>query len=321
MDFSEILSRAWEITWKHKVLWLFGILIALTSQSGNGSSSGGGSSTSYQYDIPSEGVDILPDNWLMLINQTIEFLESIPAEVYFFIIVGIFILAVVFMIVNIMLSALGKTGMVKGALLVENEELEGETLRFGEVFTSLKPFYWRVLGLNLIVAVVFIAIFLLFFAIFAGIGILTFGVGIFCLIPLLCLLVPVVLVLSIFVNQSIVAMVVEDLNIIEAFQRGWDVFTNNLGNLIVMGLILIIGSFVINLVIGLPIALVVTPAVISTILGLMSGTQGLVFGGIGTALICLIAYWPISLLLRGILHSYVETAWTLTFLRLTGDTR
>jgi hypothetical protein len=27
-DFGEVLSRAWQITWKHKVLWIIGILFA-----------------------------------------------------------------------------------------------------------------------------------------------------------------------------------------------------------------------------------------------------------------------------------------------------
>ena len=28
-DFSEVLTRAWQITWKHKVLWIIGILSGL----------------------------------------------------------------------------------------------------------------------------------------------------------------------------------------------------------------------------------------------------------------------------------------------------
>ena len=31
MDFGEILSRAWQIIWKHKILWVFGILAGCSS--------------------------------------------------------------------------------------------------------------------------------------------------------------------------------------------------------------------------------------------------------------------------------------------------
>ncbi len=44
IDFGKILTRAWHILWNYKVLWIFGILLALTSGGGNG----GNNRTSYQ---------------------------------------------------------------------------------------------------------------------------------------------------------------------------------------------------------------------------------------------------------------------------------
>jgi len=32
MDYGNVLSRAWQIIWKHKVLWIFGILAAATAE-------------------------------------------------------------------------------------------------------------------------------------------------------------------------------------------------------------------------------------------------------------------------------------------------
>ena len=31
MEIGEVLSRAWQIIWKHKVLWIFGILASCSS--------------------------------------------------------------------------------------------------------------------------------------------------------------------------------------------------------------------------------------------------------------------------------------------------
>ena len=41
MDYTDILKRAWQITWKHKALWLFGFLLSLLS-GGGGANSGQG---------------------------------------------------------------------------------------------------------------------------------------------------------------------------------------------------------------------------------------------------------------------------------------
>ena len=47
MHYTDLIQRAWKITWRYKVLWIFGILLALASggggSGGGGSSSGGGS--------------------------------------------------------------------------------------------------------------------------------------------------------------------------------------------------------------------------------------------------------------------------------------
>ena len=37
MDFGKVLSRAWEITWRWKVLWVLGFLAALGQGTGGGS--------------------------------------------------------------------------------------------------------------------------------------------------------------------------------------------------------------------------------------------------------------------------------------------
>ena len=36
MDYAEILKKAWNIIWKHKILWLFGLLAGSAIGSGQG---------------------------------------------------------------------------------------------------------------------------------------------------------------------------------------------------------------------------------------------------------------------------------------------
>ena len=41
MDFGEVLTKAWKIIWKFKVLWIFGILSSCGQGSGNSGNPGG----------------------------------------------------------------------------------------------------------------------------------------------------------------------------------------------------------------------------------------------------------------------------------------
>jgi hypothetical protein len=41
MDFGEVLTKAWKIIWKYKILWLFGIFVFLWGGGGGGGGGGG----------------------------------------------------------------------------------------------------------------------------------------------------------------------------------------------------------------------------------------------------------------------------------------
>ena len=49
MDFSEVLTKAWRIVWKHKILWIFGILAGCGTGGGGG---GGGSGGRWEQNRP-----------------------------------------------------------------------------------------------------------------------------------------------------------------------------------------------------------------------------------------------------------------------------
>ena len=44
IDFGKILKRAWHILWNYRILWIFGILLAMTTGSGSGPNGSSGSS-------------------------------------------------------------------------------------------------------------------------------------------------------------------------------------------------------------------------------------------------------------------------------------
>jgi hypothetical protein len=292
MDFGAILSRAWEIIWKHKVLWIFGILASCSG----GSNYGTNFRSSYQRDLTPEMQN---------------FFNQVPQwEIW--LIVAIFVAVILVLVVlAIFLGTMGRIGLIRGTQEAEG----GQTmLIFSELFSGSLPYFWRVFGLNLLAG---LAVFIIFsIVIVVGIfgAVITFGLGVLCLIPLICLMVPLGWLISVVIEQANIAIVLENLGIVQGVERGWDVFKKNLGTMIVMALILLVISLLAGFLIGLPLVAIVGPAVIAAI----SGSQRLAQGGLLLAGLCLVGWIPVAIVLNGVVQSYVKTAWTLTYMRLTG---
>lgn len=301
MNIGEVLSRSWKITWKYKVLWIFGILAGCA---GGGGSGGGGNGLSYN----SEQGDLPP--WLDSVQR---FQANIPDwQIALFVVMAIlFVLLLIALF--IFLGTIGKVGLIRGA---QQADGDAEKITFGELFSGSMGYFWRVFGLNLLVGVlIFVAILLLIFIGIMG-AVVTLGLALICLIPLACVLVPVMWFIWVIVEQASIAIVVENLGVLEGLRRGWEVVRLNLGVMIVMALILVLGVGLIGgIIISIPMFVVVAPAVV----GAFSGSDRGMWGGLALAGLCCAAYLPILILLRGILSTYIETAWTLTFLRLAGQ--
>jgi len=296
MNIGEVLSNAWKIIWKHKVLWIFGILAGC---SGGGGGSAGNSGISYQGEAPAE------------VQPFFDQFANLPGWLIALIVGGIVILMFLLVVLVIFLGTVGRIGLIHGTQQVEQG---AERLSFGEVFRGSLPYFWRVFGLNLLFGLAaFFAILVLVIA-YAIFTVATLGVGLLCL-PLLCVLIPLGWLVGVYLEQVNLAMVIENLGIPAGVQRGWEVFRNNLGTMIIMGLILYLGvSLIGGLLIALPIGLIVVPALI----GVMAGTDVFKQSGFVLAAICFVAYLPVLIVLNGVLRAYIESAWTLTYLRLTG---
>lgn len=289
MDFGEVLSKAWRIIWKHKVLWIFGILASCGG--GNSASSNSGWRTSFQQ----HGWDYQP-----MINNIPEWQIAL--------IVGIILLVVLVLVVlAVFLSTVGRIGMIRGTVQADRG---ADRLSFGELFSGSLPYFWRVFGLNLLVGLAFA---LAVIIVIGGLAITL--VGLICIIPIVCLLVPIGWFISVLTEQANIAIVTENLGIMDGIKRGYEVLRANLGPIIVMWLILGLGvGLVGGLIIGLPIALLIGPAVI----GVISGNETALGGGLLVTGLCLVAYLPVLIVANGILQSYIRSAWALTYLRLTG---
>ncbi|BAJ64576.1 DUF7544 domain-containing protein [Anaerolinea thermophila] len=295
MSYGEVLSKAWQMIWKHKVLWIFGILAGFLSNGGN-------PDLSYREEYRSTAPNVFGyrlEEWL---NQN-------------FWLVALIVLAVfVLVLVLLVLGTFGRIGLVRGAWKADEGAVK---LSFAELWAESGAYFWRVLGLSFLLFVVFLIVGVAL-GIFVVLGtVVTLGIGLICLLPFLCLLIPLAWLLQVWVEQVIVAMVGENLSIGEGISRAWQVFTAHLGEYIVMGLVLGLGSLVVRIVLSIPFLIALAP-----LLGAWMFNGGQVFGSTGMVLtlVLMCVYLPVYMFLNGILTAYLGTSWTLIFRRLTGRT-
>lgn len=309
-DFGEILGRAWQIIWKFKVLWIFGVLVSCGRSGGNPNSRATFDSNDVQNNYGWQGFE----NWTSKINTTELILVILGALLFILLIIVVFAA----------IQSMGQIGLARGTVRAEKG---AQTLSFGELWDT--RYFRRVFALNFIVGlVIFILIILITIPVALGvIGISGAGARtaapvilgmVACLLPLICVLAIAGWLASIWISLSQSALVVEDLGVRAGFRRGWRVFRENLVNTIGMGLILGILGFFINLIVGIPFYIVALPLILGVIGGSAAGSGGIIFGSLALLFFCCLAYLPVLLVVSGMLNAYIGSAWTLTFMRLAG---
>lgn len=278
MDIGEVLTRTWQITWRHKGLWVLGLLAGC----GTG---GGGSGSGWQTSAED--------------SQFGQALLQIPGWVWIALAVLVFILILVFVV----LSVIATGGLIAGFRQAD----QGKDIGLGQAFHLGTRYFWRLLGFRLLLLLIGIVVAALVFL--AAIG--SLGV---CILPLLCLAIPLAFLLSVYVSLAQVSLIDDDRRTLDGFRRGWEVLRDAPGPALLTGLILLGGGLVISLILAVPILLLMMPLLAA----LASDEQALVVGGILIASVCTLGFLPILLLLNAVVQTFVTGAWTLTYRRLTG---
>lgn len=299
-NFGEVLSRAWQITWKYKVLWIFGILAGCSNGGGGG---GGGGNTGFSTG-PSDFS--IPPEIESFFSKMGDFVGWVEDNLWLFIALMVLVFLVL-LVVSIFLGTIGRIGLIKGTFEAERG---AEALAFGELFSTSMPYFWRVFGLSFLIGLAFFFLFVPFIIL----GLLTAGVAFLCLLPLICILIPLGFAVSIVIEQADRAIVLENLGIFDGLKRGWEIARSNIGPMIVMALILFGITLVAGIIIAIPIFIVVFPTIFAFAMG-----EGRSFTPLYIALACICLYVPVSWVLNGVVTTFSQSAWTLTYMRLTQD--
>ena len=296
MDYGSVLSRAWHITWRHKALWILGILAGC---SGNASGQSGSRVSSNFSNFGRNGQGPNP-----------QFLNNVPEETWIIVALGLLCIIVLLVVLFIVLGAIGKGGLIAAF----NQADEAQPVSLGGAFSLSLTYFWRVLAIQILVGLAWFLVIVVFAILAGGAAILTLGLALICIIPLICLLLPLAVAVNTYATLAQNAVIVEDQGIFDALASAWETLKANVGPVVVMALVLIVGGFIVGILIGLPALALLAPLITGVIIGSQASiTSGVVIFGL-----CLIAYIPVAIVLNGIVQTYVNGSWTLTYRRLTG---
>jgi len=325
MNYGEILKRAWDTIWKHKILWLFGLLASCTANSGGGGGNGGGGSSNNS-DFDFSNGDFFQQNPFNF-NFEKEF-NNLPfmqpggmdenAGLIVVIILGILCLILLLTLVFTAIGSAGEIGLSSGSWRVD----EGETkLTFSSLWASIKKPFWRVFLLHFIPGILGSLIVILIAVGVVIASVMTLGVGLICLIPLLCVLGLVLFVAGILVSLMIKLMtpmmVNEDVNLMDSIKKTYELIKANFWSVILMGVILWFMQLVIGLIIAIPIIMVIFGGIAAGVIGTeFANLDPAMLIPFAIAFVCLLV--PVSMFISAILQSYLGAAWTLTYRRITG---
>ncbi|HNS52384.1 MAG TPA: hypothetical protein PKO09_14520 [Anaerolineae bacterium] len=299
MRYGEVLSRAWQITRKWKLLWVLGFL------AGAGASALSGTNV-YQYsgrDIAGWGWD--PSSWPI----APAWLALIAAAVI--------LLALAFGV----LSVIATGGLIGG---VQQIEESGSTTLRSAWRVGVRHF-WRLLGIALVtqapVALAATGAALLFVLglvpvtssmdMTGGEGIAG-AISVACGGLLCCALIPISIGLAILAVLAQRAAVLEGTPWLEAIGRGWRVLRARMGPSLVLWLILLGVSLGVGLVLGL-VALPILAALAS-----LFNVSGATAAFVALAVISGIITFLVFALVESIVTTLTSAAWTLAYRALTG---
>ncbi len=345
IDLGKILKRAWHILWNYKVLWIFGILLALTAGSGGRVSSG----TNYQFsgnDWNNYNPDFQPgpmwEEFNTWYEQDIVPLFQYPAQhVSTFIWIGVALLVFI-LIVAVITSLIRYPSEAAILRMVDNYEQTGEKVGFKQGWKlgwSRRAF--RMWVIDLIISLPAI----LFVALIIGLGVLFFAsvvngtnsmaaAGSIAAIGCTFLFVFVFIILMVFLGLLrqffIRKAALEETTVGDSFRQGWAMFKRNWKSAALMWLVMlgigigvgIAGMILVFLLIPVFIILLIPAVIVAAIPGLIAfGISSLFVGGILAWIIGIIVGLPFFLLvlsapltlISGWYLVFESNVWTLTY--------
>ena len=281
-DVGEVLSQAWQITWKHRVLWIIGILFGFFM-----------STMFLLMFFPF----LLP---LLIQNSRMDLMPVF--------IVGFIIAFLLFFLVLYPISVFAQTSATLGIL---DANQDTEHFSASELIKRSLPFFWRVLGLMLLFAVGMNLIFFITQAIMFLLTIVTLGIAAICMTPIMFLMYPAFYIAIVWMEQAMNGIIIDNMTVTDAAKQGWNLIRNNFMSIALMALVVYFG---IGLVTGILIVPIMIPLFVVPFSFMENEPNWTI---LSISMLCIAVFMPLFAFISGWSLIFTKSAWVLTYLRLT----
>jgi len=321
MNHINILKRSLNITVNYRVLWIFGMLLALTSGGGGNGGGGGGGGNSGQSNF----------NWQNPFGE----IPQIPPAITNTIIsiaIGLACVILILVVAGTIVRYVSETALIR---MVDEHEKSGRKLTIRQGFgLGWSRAAWKMFLMDLLTGLSFMVAFLLLMAL-AALPLLVWltkntplqVVGTVISGGLMLLVIFATIVVALAVSLVILfarrACALEDLDVLASLRRGYEIVKQRLGDVLIMGVIMFgIGLLWVLVTIPIILGIIVAAALfgglpallVGSVVGLFThgATPWIVAAIVGTPLFLLAVIIP-GTLIGGWQKVFSSTAWTLTY--------
>jgi len=338
MEYGRIIKRAWDVTWRHKVLWVFGIAASVFGASRFPSSNGGGAGQGLQYALSGDEFDklrrslsfVLPGPGMM--GRGMHPGNMVPVIAGILGILLIFAVVMFFLRLVVRLTSLGAlVGMVN-----EIEETEETSFKSG-----LQRGWRRLLHLfviELIVGIVTAVVVIAMLLVFGAVGLLaalpvvalfqaSTAMGVIAILAAVALGLGLLLV---FILATIVLSFAAETTVEYAYRQSvinLKGIISSLGDAIALTrahlqesalMWLLLAAINLGLaILSIPLVLIAIGAIVGPAFAIYGVTRSVVAGML--AAVPLILFWILAgAFLGGLYLTFRSAVWTLTFRELGG---
>lgn len=316
MDIGATLSRAFDITIRHRSLWFLGFLTALLAGAVN---------------LPALPIDLPPG---VLVPGELPLLDEGNSRLAAALVTLLCILVVLAIILAVV-GVIAQGGLIAGVGQIEEQ---GST-SFGQAWSAAARRFWALLGLRIVLALPVLGLLVLAVVLLGGsllpvaIAVLrgeespdlgSAGTSLLLLLCSGCVMICAIVIYGVLASALQTfgerAILLENLGVINGLRRGWEVFISNLFNVILLALVLIVLNALFSLITGLVLTALALPA---TIGGLMSSlseegpqTSTIIFTVLMFVLIALI-----SALISALVATFGSAVWTIAYRQIADTLR
>ena len=284
-DFGEIFSRAWQITWKNKALWVLTALPILV--------------VFLIFPLMFIPIFIGGSN-----PRQLSGLFENPVFILIIILFEVFII-----VAGTILQIVSRSSVTLGVLRAE----EGiQPVTFMDLLKDGFQYFWRMLGVFALINVSVGLIFSAFFACALALILVTVGMGAICLQPVFILMTPLSLLLISFLEQAEAAVVADGMGVMDAVKRAYELVKTNIWKYALITIVIYFGMTILTSFLMFPIMIPFFAFSFANI-----NSEAHLRNIIWAPILFSLALMPVIALVQGVAMTYLKSSLMITYLRLT----